>query len=80
MDFVLFPPWMLNPRMVFMLSGCVFVKNQPKKSRLDTYNFFLCMYGIGLPVGVQMCVKICQNMEGAVELLIRILLQLTGYP
>ena len=63
-----------------MLSGWVFVKNQPKKSRLDVYNFFLCMYAIGHPVGVQMCVKICPNMEGAVEILIRILLQFTGFP
>ena len=27
--------------MVFTLLGWVFVKNQPKKSRLDVYNFFL---------------------------------------
>ena len=24
----------------YALIGCVFVKNQPKKSRLDVYNFF----------------------------------------
>ena len=43
MDVTLFPPWTFNPRMVFTVLGWVFVKNQPKKSRLDVYNFFLCM-------------------------------------
>ena len=43
MDFTLFPPWTFNPRMVFTLLGWVFIKNQPKKSRLDVYNFFLCL-------------------------------------
>ena len=41
MDFTLFP---FNPRMVFTLLGWVFVKNQPKKSRLDVYNFFLHVF------------------------------------
>ena len=42
MDFILFPCTLnVQFHMVFTLFGCVFVKNQPKKSRLDVYKFFI---------------------------------------